>query len=699
MPTEKTAAVRVRGEELRFLRKRRFPSAEAFAAACGSVSVPTVYRAERGGPILKSYLSRMAGELDVNVDRLIASDSDVDRISSDLVLTGDWCGLHVATDRYGQPYIITEEAKLVQNGTAVQGVSVFETSEGKMQDAFVDCTFKDNVFCGQTRSEEWPFPLDCAVFVLSGTRNFTWLDGYLSWFDLDTERPEFSKYVLIRRDSPRAEAEIKAARDMLDDEIKLMRTRRLLEAGYSFERSVSLTAAARELDDAPMAGIEAPAETGATPPNDARTVVAISPLTVLDEDPTQTFFADGLIDDIATDLARAPGLDVVPRGSFPADQPVTTEIALARGASHVLSGSMRRAEKRLRLNAQLVETPTGKIVWAERYDHPVDEVFATHDSISSDIVKTLCRQLASDAPTKTDGPDPRAYELFLKGRSLYLRGINTHSLRAAEALLARAVDIDPNFARAYAQMSICKSYLLLSITQASGVEPPQDDLSDCQRALDIDPNAPLAHAALGLAHYATGDYPAAETALRTAIKLDPHLFEAQFFLARGLRLQGDRAGAAECFAKAAQLRPEDFRANGLLAEELQALGRAEEATIQLRATLELVEAELDTHPDNAGALAFGAAVLADLDKHERATIWSEWALAIAPDDCLVQYNIARAQAIRGDQAAALAHLARAFAVPPVVRRRLALWMRFDEDFDALKDDRQFQDLLRAASEY
>lgn len=701
MPYTKADSVRVNGDDLRFLRKKRFSSAEAFAAACESVSVPTIYRAERGGPILKSYLDRMARELGVSSERLIAPEGGSDRIVSDLVLTGEWLGLYVATDRYGQPYTISEEVTFVQNGARVEGHSEFETREGRMRDKFVDCTFKDNVFVGQTRSEDWPFPLDSGLFALSGTRKFTWLDGYLCWFDLDTERPEFSKYILINQKSPRAEAELAAARAFLEDEIKLMRVRRFIESGYSFERSVNLILTAEDDGVAPdpvatSTARPIPAEDDMAP---SRKVVAVSGLAVLEDDPMHKFFADGLADDIATDLARAPGIDVMPRASFLARDRAGDESALSRVASHILGGSMRRSTTHLRLNVHLTETHSGKIVWAERFEHMTGADAAMQASISSAVVKALCRELAVSAPpeARPETADQGAYELFLKGRSLYLRGLYAHSMRAAEALVARAIERDPGFARAHAQRSICKSHLVLSITQSGETGPVTDGVADATRALEINPDLPLGHAALGLARYAIGEYAIAETALRRAVELDPQLFEGQFLLARHLRLHGDRAGAVERFARAAELRPEDFRASGLLGEELQALGRHEEATARFRTTLELVERELQDHPDNAGALAFGAAVLADLELPDRASIWADWALTIAPNDCLIRYNIARMHAISGDIETALDHLHIAFRVPPVAARRLALWMRFDEDFAGLEEYSSYQRLLHSIS--
>ncbi|MEO0381427.1 MAG: hypothetical protein AAF252_14250, partial [Pseudomonadota bacterium] len=200
----------------------------------------------------------------------------------------------------------------------------------------------------------------------------------------------------------------------------------------------------------------------------------------------------------------------------------------------------------------------------------------------------------------------------------------------------------------------------------------------------------LGQAALGLALYATGDYAGAAIWLERAIDMDETLFEPHFFQGRNKRLQGDRAGAAESFAKAAQIRPDDFRAFGLLAEEMLALGQSREALEAQQVALQLIEAELEVNPDNAGAMAFGAGLLADLNRFEQGATWAEWAVAIAPTDCLVQYNVARFHALRkAGTRPVFDHLEAAFSVPKVVQSRLTSWLKFDQAFDGLRNERRY----------
>lgn len=430
--------------------------------------------------------------------------------------------------------------------------------------------------------------------------------------------------------------------------------------------------------------------------------IAVLPFVNIGPDLSHDYFADGLSEDIITDLARLGRVNVLSRNvSFSLRERTlnATQAAASLGVSHILEGSVRRAEGRVRVTARLVEGTTGRQLWANRYDRLLEDVFALQDELSRSVVGVLELQLveSDERSVRHQGTDNfAAYELFLKGRSFYLRGLAAHSLRVASAFFRRAIEFDPGFARAHAQLAMCESHLSMSLANGSAEISFDACLQHSLRALELDPMLADAHAGKGLALYGAGEYEEAGSELDVAIRLDPELFEAQFFQARNHRLQGDRSRAAELFERAAALRPNDFRALGLLGEELQALGQADSAQERYRQCLMCLEAEIGAHPDNAGALAFGSAVLTDLERFEQAADWANWALIMAPDDCLVHYNVARALLMLGRPEDALRHLKTAFQTPPVVRRRLALWMRFDQDFEPLSNEAGFQALLHEA---
>lgn len=451
-------------------------------------------------------------------------------------------------------------------------------------------------------------------------------------------------------------------------------------------------------------GPPAPAEAAVQRPDEPS--VAVLPFATIGGDPAQDYFADGLTEDIITDLGKVGGIRVIARSTAFALKGRglgAAEAARLLGVSHVLQGSVRHEGGTVRVTARLVEGSGATQVWAHRFDRPMTDIFLLQDDLSRSVVGALRGALAPEpAQSPRRGTrDVEAYRLYLKARSFYLRGLDRHSLVTARLLLLQAVDRDPSYAAAYALLATCEFYMSMRLSSLGRTDP-----GTCRelarKAISLDPDLAEARAALGLAHYAEGAYDAAERELSRARGLDGDLFEPQFFLARNHRLRGERSAAAALYAQAARLRPEDYRACGLLAEELQALGRPKEARDALTEAAERLAAAVELHPDNTDALAFGAAVHAELGNLDRAREWCRWALVIGDEENLVHfnYNLARAYVHLEEPAPALARLGRMLAAPEVVRSRLDAWLATDRAFDPLRatpDFRAFLAALRAGA--
>jgi len=433
-------------------------------------------------------------------------------------------------------------------------------------------------------------------------------------------------------------------------------------------------------------------------PREARSKpsIAVLPFANIGGDPEQEYFADGLTEDIITDLSRVSALFVAARHTvftFKGRAVQVQEAARELNVSHVLEGSVRKAAGRVRITAQLIDAATGGHLWADRYDRSLDDIFALQDEITESIVdilkvKLLPEELEGITSHSTSSVD--AYQYYLMGRSFYLRGIDKHGLRIAREMFAKAVEIDPCYARAYAAIAICESYLAVGDPNATY----ESFLANSRRVLELDPHLAEAHALKGLALYAEGLYAEAAPEFEQALRLAPDLYETHFFYARNCRLQGHHEQAAALFKRAAALRPNEYRSLGLLAKSYKTLGLQQEFALAARQCLERVEAEIEAHPDNAGALAFGSTLLAETGQRARAEDWAALATIIGPDDYVVRYNAARTYALLGEPEAALDWLERAFDSSAVWRRRLALWMKGDEDIDPLRGHPRFRALLR-----
>lgn len=188
--------------------------------------------------------------------------------------------------------------------------------------------------------------------------------------------------------------------------------------------------------------------------------VAVLPFDNLSHDPEQEYLADGLAEDLITDLSKISGLSVIARNSAFAFKGQTIDIrrvAEALNVRHVLMGSVRKAGGRVRINAQLVDAASGGHIWAERYDGDLEDIFSLQDTIAGQIVSALQvsltpgdKALAESKPTGS----VEAYDLFLKGRARYYR-YTPEDLREAVTCLEEAIAIDPNLAEAYGYLSYC----------------------------------------------------------------------------------------------------------------------------------------------------------------------------------------------------------------------------------------------------
>jgi len=188
--------------------------------------------------------------------------------------------------------------------------------------------------------------------------------------------------------------------------------------------------------------------------------IAVLPFDNLSGDPEQEYFADGLTEDLITDLSKVRGLFVIARNSSFVFKNQTINVrwvAEELGVRYVLEGSVRKADRRVRINAQLIDTASGGHIWAERYDGNLEDIFSLQDDITAQIVLALKvslapgdKVLAERKPTDS----VEAYDLFLRGRAHYYRYTPEDLLKAIECL-EDAIAVDPNFGAAYGYLSYC----------------------------------------------------------------------------------------------------------------------------------------------------------------------------------------------------------------------------------------------------
>jgi TolB-like protein/Tfp pilus assembly protein PilF len=299
--------------------------------------------------------------------------------------------------------------------------------------------------------------------------------------------------------------------------------------------------------------------------------------------------------------------------------------------------------------------------------------------------------IAAPAPAAPPTGSAEAYQYYLMARSFFINGgWGKRALEVARQLFVKAIEADPDFAHAYAALASCDcKRLLMEVSDVSF----QSIAAHSARALALEPNLPEAYAAKGMAHYAAGEREQADAAFERAIALGPGCFDAHFFYGRHCLAERRHEQAARLFERAAELNQNDYGALGLLDDCYRQLGRHEQARAAARRCVERVNAEIMAHPDNASAFAFGAIMAAELDERAPALDWAGRAIAIDPDDLVVNYNVACTYAALGELDRAIASIHRAIPDDPICRRAFTAWMQMDISLDPLRAVPEFQRLM------
>lgn len=419
--------------------------------------------------------------------------------------------------------------------------------------------------------------------------------------------------------------------------------------------------------------------------------LAVRYLTDLDRKGRHAYFCDGMTEDLITNLAKMEGLHVFPsstmrsvRNRYP------TAVALGRllRASHVLEGSMRRAGNHLRVNLQLIEARSGQCLWAERYDRTVKDVFTIQDEIASRVAAALRPTLTGKGkpaihffPTRS----VEAYDLYLQGRQM-IHQFRQRNFQRARQMFEQAINLDPDFALAYAGLADCHSYLYL-YWDPTEANLQGSDWASC-RALALAPKMAETHTARAISLSTRQLYPEAEKEFDTAIELDPELFDAHYFYGRACLAQGKLKKAAQELQMASRVRPEDYQSLSLLGSIYSGLGQETEARSAYSEAVRVARQRLAITPGDARALYMGAIAWARLGRRRKALEWGRRALTLDPRDSAVLYNVACLYAVLGRIKEALDCLKR------VVRSGWRKeWIKNDPDLDGLRRNKDFLALL------
>ena len=348
--------------------------------------------------------------------------------------------------------------------------------------------------------------------------------------------------------------------------------------------------------------------------------IAVLPFFNLSDDKQQEYFADGMTEDLITDISKLSGLFVIARNSvftYKGKAVKVRQVAEELGVRYVMEGSVRRVGNQVRINAQLIDATTGGHIWADRYDGSLDDVFSMQDKITGEIVDALAVTLTGSEQSKqvqAETSSPEAYDVFLRGWESYRR-VTPEDYAKAVTYFEKAIELDPNYTRAnsalaavywnsawrywvegfglstaqlneQARIHLGKARLspsalthqIASERAAYFDRKPDRALAEAKTAIALDANNPAGHLAMANALLKADRPEEAIESMQLAMRLDPHYPSSYLTrLGRAEFALGQYKQTVITLDRSTGLNPEDDRAFVYLAAAYAHLGREEEA--------------------------------------------------------------------------------------------------------------------------
>jgi non-specific serine/threonine protein kinase len=403
------------------------------------------------------------------------------------------------------------------------------------------------------------------------------------------------------------------------------------------------------------------------------------------------YLRDGVTEDIITELSKIKGLRIFARSTVLAfrDKAVApAQVGQQLGAAYLLTGSLRRAGNRLRINAELVDTKTDFPLWSERYDREMKDVFEVQDEIARKIAEALRITLSpqeQEAIAAKPTENLQAYDLYLRGRS-YARRYTRQDLEFALQMFENAVGQDPEFALAHAAIAnVCAQYHYIYERKKTWLERSREA---SRTATSLQPHLPEVKASQAWILYTQGEYAEAVHLAREAVERKPDTEGAYYVMLRALFAAGRYQDVADAAETAIEASGADYNVYVPINNALGALGKKETLDPMRRRQALALEDHLKTVPEDARARVLLAGAHASLGQLDAATREANLAMALRPNDATVLYNVACVFGQLGKKPETLDALRRALEAG----WKDAAWARRDPDLALLHGDPEFDKL-------
>lgn len=442
-----------------------------------------------------------------------------------------------------------------------------------------------------------------------------------------------------------------------------------------------------------LIGLRTPAASASSAArNKAMPRVAILAFADMSPEKNQDYFCEGMAEEIINALCAVTGLHVASRSaSFQLKNRAVDarEVGRLLNVNAFLEGSVRKADDRMRITAQLIDVAHGGHLWSQTFDRKFEDIFSVQEEIARHVAAAMRVSLleSDNSRLKRRGTkNAAAYELYLRGRQLLNKEKEAEN-RAAVEVFREAIRLDPTFADAHAGLADVLTQLLRQRVIPN--EMSADALAASQRAVELAPDLPDAYVARGNALLLHGEVAEAQRSFERAIALDPRHFHAHYWFAKYWVVRGDHAQAAKHYEHAFEIQPDDYRPIVLSIQEYQAIQDKSAERSALHRSWQALERHLTLDPHDSYASDHAAGVLMLLGRRDEANRLLDRAIALRPDDYRTLYTAACTAALGGEYDRALDFLDRAVGTG----RGDRVWMLNDNDLAPLRQHPRFQQIV------
>jgi len=385
-----------------------------------------------------------------------------------------------------------------------------------------------------------------------------------------------------------------------------------------------------------------PSDPSPTPPPKAAEAeakvpaIAVLPFTNMGGDPEQEYFADGITEDIITNLSLWRTFPVISRNSsfaFRGQGQNLKQVATELGARYIVEGSVRKGGNRVRITAQLIDAEEDHHLWSEKWDRTLEDIFDVQDEVSEAIARRVAPSVTGHEQNRLSRKRPEslsAWEEYLQGLRCFHERQRTDredpGLTEAHRHFEKAVELDPAFSDAYAYLSICGAWELAQYLTDDPEETSKQMMAHAGKAETLNPESPLALVSIATNCFMQGDHLAARDYAQRAVRFNPSFSMGYLWLGQGQVHSGDFQQGEGNLLKAFELSPTDPDLSHFhVAFYFACLGQG-----KYEEALQSCDKALRRHPDQGFILGFRAAVLGHLQRPEAKAALERY-LALRPN--------------------------------------------------------------------